>query len=163
MSHGICTHIHQVTAGPCFALHRNKWYKVRPGDFLLINSHLAPKCCVQLALTPQGQTSPVWYPCTGQDTAKLSSSAAAAVSQRRQSSSSCSAGRPRSGIPSFTPQLPKSATATAQEETTSFLFTAKYSNTWHCAQMFCYPGTETDSRLVNSTFHNIRRRTTIHN
>lgn len=99
MSHGICTHTHQVTAGPCFALHRNKWYKVRPGDFLLINSHLAPKCCVQFALTPQGQTSPVWYPCTGQDTAKLSSSAAAAVSQRRQSSSSCSAGRPRSGYP----------------------------------------------------------------
>lgn len=118
-----CTYIHQVTAG--LSLHRNKWYKVRPEDFLFISFPLAPKTLCAICCYPRSKHS---LPDTRvHDTAILFSSTAAAFSQHRQISSSCWHGQTPQCIPSFTPHLPKSAAATA-EETANFLFTAKYTN-----------------------------------
>lgn len=109
------------------ALCRNMWYKVRPEDFLFISIHLTPKMLCATYSYPRSKHS-LSDTCTVHDTATLFSSTAAAFSQRRQRRGSCSHREIPWCIPSFALQLFKSATATAEEETTSFLFTTKYSD-----------------------------------
>lgn len=141
---------------------RNKWYKVRPENFLFTSVHLAPKMLYAICSYPWSKHS-VSDTHVQSMTQPYSSSTAAAFSQHRQNSSSCSRGQTPRCILSLSLIYPRVQRQQQRRRLRAFCSLQNTITFITFHTFFIIQELKLIRLLVNSTFHNVSRRTTIHN